>query len=142
LKQTTKTDRQKQIDTLDDLFRVYIRKRAIHRVGGCERCGRLKSSYKDLQTAHCHTRSKFATRWHPDNAFGLCGGCHMYLDSHPEEKIAFCKEKLGELTYAKLVMESNMSITRSATDYALIEVFLRYLISELDLSFSPGYAEL
>lgn len=65
---------------LEGWYIEYIRKRAMKRCFGCERCHRRKADYKELDCAHFHTRKKYATRWHEDNAVGLCSGCHFYID--------------------------------------------------------------
>jgi len=85
-----------RIDPLDVLVSEYVRRRAIQRVGGCERCLTPKTDYKQLQAAHFHGRSKRSVRYDPDNLAGLCFGCHQYLDSHPLEKVEFFKSLLGE----------------------------------------------
>lgn len=118
---------------LDNLFSQYIRKRAMQRVGGCERCHTPKRSYKELDCAHFHSRRKYSTRWHELNAVGLCGGCHFYIDSHPQEKIEFFKELLGDGDFLRLNILAEMVTRNSATDYKLIEIYLRQMIKELDL---------
>lgn len=85
-----------RIDPLDKLFSEYVRKRAMYRCGGCERCGSKKSSYKELQCAHFHGRRKRSTRYHEDNACALCYGCHSYIDGNPLEKIEFFQKLLGD----------------------------------------------
>ena len=85
-----------RIDPLDTLFSEYVRKRAMARVHGCERCLRGKAAYSELQCCHFHGRSRKSVRWDEDNAAGLCMGCHVYLDSHPLEKVQFFQERLGD----------------------------------------------
>lgn len=82
-----------RIDPLDKLFSAYVRKRAVERAGGCERCGHPYTWMK-LQCCHFHGRVKRSVRWDEDNAIGLCFGCHQYLDSHPLEKVEFFQQKL------------------------------------------------
>jgi len=126
-----KTDRQKQEALLDELYREYIRRRAMKRAGGCERCHTPKISYKDLQTAHFHTRGGHTTRWDILNSVGLCGGCHMYIDSHKEEKIAFEKQILGEEEYRHLYVMAHMTTKQSPVDLKLKEIELRELLKEV-----------
>ena len=57
-----KTDKQKQEGLLDQLWRDYIRKRAMKLVGGCQKCKTSKVSYKVLDGAHFHTRGGHTTR--------------------------------------------------------------------------------
>ena len=126
-----KTDRQKQIKRLDTLFSEYIRKRAMKRVGGCERCLTPKKTYKELQTAHFHSRRKYTVRWDERNAVGLCGGCHMYLDSHIDAKQEFARKLLGE-EYEKLYILAEMTTKQSAIDYSLLEIYLKQLLEEVN----------
>ena len=84
-----KNERWKAIDRLDALASEYVRKHAMQRVGGCERCHQGKVSWKNLQWAHYRGRNKHSVRWDESNAAGLCGGCHTHLDRNPEEKVEF-----------------------------------------------------
>ena len=94
-------------DWLDDLFSEYIRRRAIHDVGGCERClaqkkdyqkedGEIFEDYKYLQCSHYEGRSAQSVRCDPDNAAGLCKACHLYFGGHNEEHRAFFIKRLGQ----------------------------------------------
>ena len=108
-------------DPLDDLFSEYIRKRAMVRVGGCEKCktmkfdttredGSTKPAYMQLEAAHYHGRGPHATRWDIDNSAGLCMGCHSYLDANPVEKTAWFKEQLGDEAFELLELLSLIHI--------------------------------
>ena len=130
-RKTPKTDRQRQEKRLDDLFSRYIRKRAMQRVGGCERCKTLKRSYKELQAAHFHSRRKHTTRWDIRNSVGLCGGCHQYIDSNKEAKIAFEIECLGEEEYERLYVLAEMTTKQSPVDCNLVELYLKQLLKEV-----------
>ena len=127
-----KTDRQKQEKRLDDLFSRFIRKRAMQRVGGCERCESRKRSYKELQAAHFHSRRKHTTRWDIRNSAGLCGGCHQYLDSHIDAKREFAIKLLGEEEYERLYVLAEMNTKTSPVDYILVELYLKHLLREYD----------
>ena len=127
-----KTDRRKAMDRLDDLFRSLIRKRAMKRAGGCERCGAPKHNYKELQTAHFHSRRKYSVRWDERNAVGLCGGCHQYLDSHIDAKQEFARKYLGDEEYERLYVRAEMNTKQSPIDYTLIEIYLKQKIKELE----------
>ena len=116
---------------LDRLFSEFIRKRAMKLAKGCQRCHAPKQSYKELDCAHFHSRRKYSTRWHELNACGLCGGCHFYLDSHPQEKIDFFRELLDG-DFEKLNMEAEMLSRYSTTDYQLLEIYLKQKIKELE----------
>jgi len=117
-----------KISPLDKLFSEYIRRRAISRGHGCERCGHWKVSYKDLQCAHMFGRAKKSTRWDPDNAAGLCGGCHMYLDSQAEEKVQWFKKLLGAVAYQHLMIRAR---TPQKPDENAITLYLKESIKEL-----------
>ena len=114
---------------LDTLFSQYIRMRAIHRVGGCERCQSGKIDYKQLQCSHFIGRSRKAVRWDEDNAVGLCAGCHMYLTAHPYEHVQWFMDYLGE-EKADLLMARNRE--RDKPDIQAITLYLRAKIRELD----------
>jgi len=103
-----------KLDKLDILFSEFVRKRAILRAGGCERCkrpyfdtqkddGSIYPAYKYLQCAHLIDRSKHSTRWDEMAAAGLCGGCHMFIDRDHRAKEQFCLELLGEEEYDNLL---------------------------------------
>ncbi len=81
---------------LDALFSIFIRMRAIKTAGGCERCLTRKTDYKQLQCSHFIGRGSWSTRFDEDNAAGLCGGCHMYLEHHPLEHTEFFRKRLGD----------------------------------------------
>lgn len=132
-----KTERQKTIKRLKGLFSEYIRKRAMLEAGGCERCGKPKSSWKELDCAHFHSARKLTTKFHELNAAGLCGGCHMFIDSHPLEKIAFFKARMTEQEFQKLNITAEMTSKSSPIDYGLTEVYLRHLLQEVDLDSPP-----
>lgn len=126
-----KTDRQKAEDRLDALYSEYIRKRAMQRVGGCERCGTPKRTHTELQTMHFHSRRKHTVRWDIRNSAGGCGGCHMYLDSHIDAKQEFARKLLGDEEYERLYILAEMTTKQSPIDYNLIGIYLKQKIQEL-----------
>ncbi len=85
-----------KLSPLDKLFSIFIRQRAMQRVGGCERCLTPKRDYNQLQCSHFHGRSRKSVRWDEDNAAGLCFGCHQHFTSHPLEHVEWFKKHLGE----------------------------------------------
>lgn len=100
-------------DPLDDLFSEFVRRRALARVGGCERClakkhdttrddGTTRPAYMQLQCSHFIGRTTYTVRWDADNAAGLCGGCHFYLEHHPDEHQAWFLGHLGQNGYDML----------------------------------------
>lgn len=124
----TKTDRQKRDGRLDALFSEYIRKRAMQRVNGCERCLNAKYNYKELQAAHFHSRRKHTVRWDIRNSVGLCGGCHFHLDSHIDAKKEFAVKCLGKGEYFSLYVLAEMTTRQSPIDYKLVELSLKQLL--------------
>lgn len=96
-----------KIDELDKLVSEYIRRRAIQRTGGCERCltpkfdiqkenGGILPAWKQLQCSHFIGRSNRAVRYDSENLLGLCMGCHLYLTAHPLEHVEFFEKRLGD----------------------------------------------
>lgn len=128
-----KTDKQKAADRLDELASEFVRKRAIMRVEGCERCHQGKISWKDLQWAHYRSRNKHSVRWDESNAAGLCGGCHTHLDRNPYEKVEFFRNLLGQEEFDRINLRAEV-VTHGATDYKAIEIYLKLKIQELENS--------
>lgn len=85
------------------MFAKYIRYRDKY---VCQRCGKqyqpetAKSSY---QCAHIESRRKQSTTWDEDNAFGMCRGCHKFLDTYHSSKRDFYIEKKGKKKYDELL---------------------------------------
>lgn len=77
----------------DKLFSLLVRQ-----VGHCERCG--KTSH--LQCAHIISRRFSATRTLRDNAWCLCAGCHMEVDTHAGLKMLLAEQTIGEERYWEL----------------------------------------
>lgn len=93
---------------LDDLFSEFIRRRALKRVGGCERCLAPKSDYRLLDNSHFKGRRMIATRFDEDNCSGLCGGCHRWLDSQPDEYCDWQRDHIGNQRYHELLIRSRI----------------------------------
>lgn len=74
-------------------------------------CQKCKTPYppnaKGLECAHYQTRGKWSTRFDPFNVAALCTGCHMYIDSHPHEKIAWFQSHLGEARAEAVRLQSD-----------------------------------
>lgn len=126
-------------DWLDDLFSEFVRRRAIHDVGGCERClnpkfdiqkedGEIFQAYKFLQNSHFYGRAIQSVRFDPDNGAGLCGACHIYFGSHPEEHRAFFLERLGQAGYDMLA--ARRRTPAKYIDREAIALFCRAKIKE------------
>lgn len=117
---------------LDELFSELIRRRAIQRAGGCERCGSQKFDrdnnsgstlvdWKQLQCSHVIGRNNRKVRWDPRNAYGLCAGCHIYLEHQPVEHAEFAKFRLGD-EYDLLIASAS---SRGKVDKELIYLYLK-----------------
>ncbi len=116
-----------KLDALDKLFSEYIRRRAMQRVGGCERCETPKVDFKQLQCCHFHGRSKKTVRWDEDNAVGLCYGCHSQIDSQITEKEALIKKILGDDT----LLLARMRQTRPKPDKAVLMLYYKKKLQEV-----------
>lgn len=87
----------KQIKKLDGIFGKLVRSR-----GRCEWCGGINY----LQTAHIFSRRFQGTRWDQKNALSLCAGCHRKAHDRPTEFTEFVKDRLGELEYSRIQLQS------------------------------------
>jgi len=111
--------------TEDKMFSEYIRKRALKRCGGCERCHAPKTSYKELQCAHVFSRRHKSTRWDEDNAYGLCFGCHQYFGENPLEYMTFAKNELGSQRFEILRLRHE---TTQKMDIGAVSLYLKQLL--------------
>jgi len=138
MKTIAKRRKRMKRDPLDDLFSEYIRKRAMARVGGCEKClakkcdmtkedGSIFPAWKQLQCSHFHGRGNHSIRWDEDNAAGLCGGCHMYFTANPSEHKAWFVARLGELGEALLEGRKREGMP----DKEAIKIYLKVKLEEL-----------
>lgn len=86
---------------VDRLFAKYIRLRDGY---VCQRCGtKYEKGSRAYQCAHIESRRKQSTCWNEANAFGLCKGCHKYIDTYHSAKRDFYIEKMGEIMYRGLL---------------------------------------
>lgn len=122
------------------IFSEYIRKRALARVGGCERCrnpkydttredGTTRPAYMQLQASHFYGRGNKCVKWDEDNAVGLCGGCHTHFHGHPREFDHWFQNHVGEITYNWLLGRLRR---RARPDVAMLMLYFRHKIRELD----------
>ena len=117
-----------KLSPLDKLFSEYIRKRAMNRVHGCERCLGNKASYKQLHCAHMFSRRKHSVRFDSDNAVGLCSGCHRFLDDNALDKVRFFMLLLGQKGFDLLECRSSQIYK---PDIEAITLYLKEKIKEL-----------
>ncbi len=69
----------------------------------CQRCGTVHAENSSgLHAMHMFSRRIQATRFDMENAAAGCYGCHQYLDSHPNEKQAFFRQRLGDEAFDAL----------------------------------------
>jgi len=99
---------------LDAIYSKLIRKRAISRYHGCERCKAWKRTYLELECSHFFTRAKKSTRWDIDNAVGLCLQCHQYLEHHPTEHEKWFTGQLGAMDFVYLEVKARQPTTPDA----------------------------
>jgi hypothetical protein len=89
----------------DRQFSRFIRERDDWR---CQRCRQAHSRKSvELHSAHMFGRGKPATRFDPENACALCVGCHQHLDTHPDLKREFFRNRLGDEAFEALQLRSN-----------------------------------
>ena len=124
---------------MDKLFSEYIRRRAIARVGGCEKCltpkynttkdnGDPYPAFQYLQCSHFIGRSNHCMRWDEDNAMGLCGACHMLLSGHPTEHVKWYTAKVGQAVVDNLYARQRQ---RERPDLNALTIYYRHKIKEL-----------
>jgi len=123
----------------DKLFSEYIRRRAIQRVHGCEKCkaplfdvqkdnGTVLPAWRLLECSHFHGRRKQSVRYHEDNAAGLCFTCHQHLGENPHEHDEWFKERLGERRFELLNIQAQQVVK---PDVAAIRLYLKALLARL-----------
>jgi hypothetical protein len=139
-KQNSPKRKAPKLDPLDILFSEYIRKRAIKRCGGCERCltpkfdmakddGTIFPAWQHLQNSHFFGRTDKATRFDEDNCAGLCGACHMYLEHHPHEHDAWFRRYLGDDKF-ELLLARNRQMGKP--DKKMLTIYYQQQIKLLD----------
>lgn len=122
-------------DRADKLFSDYIRLRAMKRIGGCEKCKKPKASYKDLQCSHYWGRGKKSVRCDPENAVGICAGCHSYLGSNPHDHREWWIEKIGKDRYDALTVRARLPA--KYIDKKALQIGLLAMCRELDPYYEP-----
>ena len=118
-----------KLSLLDKLFSEYIRKRAMKLVHGCQRCLQGKLDYKQLQCSHMFSRRKHSVRYDPDNAAGLCAGCHRFLDNEALDKVRFFVLLLGEEKFQLLEARASQIYK---PDIEGITLYLKEKLKEVD----------
>ena len=111
---------------LDIVFSNLIRERAEWK---CERCKKYypEGHRQGLDCSHFYGRRHRSTRWHPDNAFAHCRGCHQYLGSNPAIFNAWALKQLGDTRYDWLLRRHNEVVKYTKAD---LEEFYQHLIAQ------------
>ena len=66
------------------------------------KCCMARRKRNTFQCAHIVTRSRSKTRTREDNAYCLCGGCHIYFGKWPVEFAKFIYKQSGKAKYEEL----------------------------------------
>ena len=130
-----KTEKKKQEDLLDELYRDCVRKRAMKIANGCQvkiRCKNPIASYTMLHTAHMFGRGNDTTRWDLRNSVGACYLCHAYLHAHRFDQAAIFRRILGDAEFDDLSSIAHMTTKDFPIDLQLKEVELRQLLKEVE----------
>ena len=128
-------------DKLDDLFSEFVRKRAIAKVGGCEKClaqkhdivkdnGKILPAWKQLQCSHFEKRRKQATRFDEMNCNGFCFGCHQYFEENYEEYKVWLIAQIGEYEFD--LLNGRARITYPKPDRELVRLYIEQKIEEVN----------
>ena len=82
-------------DKLDAIISDLVRERA---EWTCEKCNKQfpEGSRQGLHASHLFSRGNKSTRWHPDNLFAHCFGCHHRLGSNPVDFYDWARAQLGD----------------------------------------------
>lgn len=98
-----KTEKQKLIDKLDDVFQMCIRYRDNFT---CITCGKRfpVGERKELHAGHYVGRGNYSTRWDEENVNAQCAGCNL-KQNHGDAEIWHRYEVELELKYGKGTVE-------------------------------------
>ena len=131
-------------DATDAAFSDCIRERVNWT---CERCGKYypEGQRRGLDCSHFYGRRHHSTRWHPDNAFAHCRGCHQYLGSNPAIFAKWVLDQLGDTRYDWLMQRHNQIAKYSKKEKKEIAQHYKQelkRIQELRKNGETGYIEL
>ena len=89
----------------DHYFSLCVRERTNYT---CEVCFKqYDRSSCGLHCSHYFGRANKSVRWHSDNAFAHCYGCHQKLGANPHDFAFWVQKMLGEGRYDLLVERKN-----------------------------------
>lgn len=98
-----KTEKQKLIEKLDDLFQMCIRYRDNFTCITCNKKYPV-GERTNLHAGHYISRGNYSTRWEEDNCNAQCSGCNL-RQSRGDAEIWHEYEKQLELKYGKGTVE-------------------------------------
>lgn len=105
-----------KINKLDSIFSKLVRERVNYT---CENCGTYYPEGRARMAIHCshyYSRRHQATRYHPDNAFAHCYGCHQKLGGDPGEFYRWYVERMGEGREELIREKANSIFKRTKAD--------------------------
>lgn len=93
-------------DKLDAVISDLIRERSNWT---CEHCQKEYSHDRrqGLHCSHLWSRRNISTRWHPDNLFAHCYGCHQRLGGNPVAFRDWAYSILGETRFSELTLRAH-----------------------------------
>jgi len=113
-----KTERQKLIDQLDDIFRQIIRLRDN---SICQKSG-LRNN---IEVAHYHSRKHLRLRWELDNSCCLNGGIHRYWAHVESEDFRdFWIKRIGQERFNELKLKKQYNAPVRTADLKLLKLDL------------------
>jgi 5-methylcytosine-specific restriction endonuclease McrA len=106
-KKPHKTDRQKLIRKLDDIFSEFIRLRDSDSNGICKciTCGSF-DHWRSVDAGHFITRENMGTRWEEENVHAQCQGCNRFKSGKQYEHGLAVDKRHGAGTASKLLVKS------------------------------------
>jgi hypothetical protein len=109
---------------LDIVVSKLVRERAEWKCERCEKYFPEGRGRQGLDASHLYGRRHKSTRWHPDNIFAHCRGCHQYLGSNPPVFAKWALDQLGETRYDWLMRRHNQVVKYTKAD--LEEMYQHY----------------
>lgn len=92
-------------DAADHWFSKCVRERTNY---VCEVCLKpYDRSSTGLHCSHYFGRANKSVRWHGDNAFAHCYGCHQKMGSNPHDFTRWAEKILGQGRYDLLIERKN-----------------------------------
>jgi len=92
-------------DRADHYFSLCIRERTDYTCQVCHKAYPRNST--GLHCSHFFGRANKSVRWHTDNAFAHCYGCHLRMGANPHDFSSWAVKMLGQERYEILVERKN-----------------------------------